>query len=100
MDDLETIIRDLIERKNALPEDSPEHRFVVRQLVGLRYSREEAGGIIEDLDPMGWGSYARPLKNKKQTGPKVDCSSSQAVHLDDRGDTSLLTSPPHGTQEG
>jgi hypothetical protein len=62
MDDLETIIRDLIERKNALPEDSPEHRFVVRQLVGLRYSREEAGGIIEDLDPMGWGSYARPLK--------------------------------------
>ena len=65
MDELENIIKDLIERKDALPEDSPEHRFVVRQLVGLRYSPEEAGGIIEDLDPMGWGSYARPLKIKK-----------------------------------
>jgi hypothetical protein len=30
MDELENIIRDLIERKNALPEDSPEHVFVVR----------------------------------------------------------------------
>ena len=100
MDDLESIIKDLIERKDALPEDSPEHRFVVRQLIGLRYSREEAGGIIEDLDPMGWGSYARPLKSKKQTGPKVGCASSQAVHLDDRGDTSLLTFPPRGTRGG
>jgi hypothetical protein len=66
MDELENIIRDLVERKNALPEDSPAHRFVVRQLTGLRYSRKEAGGIIEDLDPMGWGSYARPLKNVNQ----------------------------------
>jgi hypothetical protein len=30
-------------------------------LRGLPYSRELAGGIIEDLDPFGWGSYCRPL---------------------------------------
>ena len=93
--DLESIIKDLIERKDALPEDSPEHSFVVRQLIGLRYSREEAGGIIEDLDPMGWGSYARPLKIKKQTrptGPDLDCFSIQDVYPDDKDDTSLLTS--------
>ena len=26
--------------------NSPEHVFVVRQLIGLRYSREEAGGSL------------------------------------------------------
>jgi hypothetical protein len=26
-----------------------------RELTGLRYSYEEAGPIIEDLDPFGWG---------------------------------------------
>ena len=28
---------------------------------GLRYSYEDAGGIIEDLDPFGWGATCRPL---------------------------------------
>jgi len=41
------------------------------QLIGLRYSREEAGGIIQDLDPMGWGSYVRPLKSKKRRGRRL-----------------------------
>jgi hypothetical protein len=32
-----------------------------RELTGLRYSYEEAGPIIEDLDPFGWGGTCRPL---------------------------------------
>jgi len=54
------MIADLVDRKNACPEGSAERRFYVRQLTGLRYTFEEAGGIIEDLDPE-WGSYCRPL---------------------------------------
>jgi hypothetical protein len=30
--------------------DSPERKFINRILTGLRYSCDEAGGIIEDLD--------------------------------------------------
>jgi hypothetical protein len=32
-----------------------------RELTGLRYSYEDAGPIIEDLDPFGWGATCRPL---------------------------------------
>ena len=32
-----------------------------RELTGLRYSYEEAGPIIEDLDPFGWGGTCRTL---------------------------------------
>lgn len=63
-DELETTIRDLIKRKDALPEGSVERRFVVRQLIGLRYTREEAGGIIEDLDPMGWWETCRVARKR------------------------------------
>jgi hypothetical protein len=56
--DLETTIADLVERKNAEPLESPARRFLERQLAGLRYSYEEAGGMIEDLDPLYWGSSA------------------------------------------
>jgi hypothetical protein len=57
-----TTIRTLIERKRDLPEDSVERRFVDRQLAGLRYIREEAGGIIEDLDPFGWHETCRSAR--------------------------------------
>lgn len=61
MDDLEATIRDLIARKNALPEESAEYQLVVRELTGLRYSYEDAGPIIEELDPFGWGGATSPL---------------------------------------
>ena len=61
MDDLERTIAALIRRKNALPERSRERQLIDRELTGLRYSYEEAGGIIEDLDPWGWHMSARPL---------------------------------------
>jgi hypothetical protein len=32
-----------------------------RELTGLRYSYEEAGPIIEDSDPFGWGGTCRLL---------------------------------------
>jgi len=57
--ELEQTIAALIARKYAAPEGSAERRFLVRQLTGLRYSREEAGGIIEDLDPHDWASTVR-----------------------------------------
>jgi hypothetical protein len=60
MNDLEQTIARLVARKNAAVEGSAEHRMVVRQLTGLRYTREEAGPIIEDLDP-DWGSYCHRL---------------------------------------
>ena len=57
MNDLEQTIADLIARKDAAAPGSAQHRMAVRQLIGLRYTREEAGPIIEDLDPVDWGSY-------------------------------------------
>ena len=57
MDNLEQTIADLIARKNAAVEGSAEYRMAIRQLIGLRYSYKDAGPIIEDLDPFGWGSY-------------------------------------------
>jgi hypothetical protein len=53
---LEKAIADLIERKYAAPEGSAAYRLAVRELAGLRYSREEAGPTREDLDPWGWGA--------------------------------------------
>lgn len=58
--EMERTISDLVARKNAAAEGSAEHRMAVRQLIGLRYTCEEAGGIIEDLDPDGWGTYCHP----------------------------------------
>jgi hypothetical protein len=60
MDELEQTLREIIARKNAAEIDSPQYRFANRQLRGLRYTREGAGGIIEDLDPL-WGDTAEPL---------------------------------------
>ncbi len=65
---LERVIRDLVERKNAARDDSPEQAFYERQLRALRYTYEEAGGIIEDADPMGWGAYCRRFPDT--TGPQ------------------------------
>ena len=55
-DDLEQTIRQLIDRKNELPEESAEYAFTLRQLRGLLFSWGEAAGIIEDLDPWDWVS--------------------------------------------
>ena len=60
--ELEVIIRALVKRKNALPMDTPEYTFYERQLQALRYSHEEAGGIIEEADPRAWGCYCSPLE--------------------------------------
>ena len=58
--DLEQTMDALVHRKKNLNLDSPERRFINRILTGLRYSYEEAGGIIEDLD-FAWGATCRPL---------------------------------------
>jgi hypothetical protein len=70
MDDLERTIRDLIRRKDAAPEGSAERRLIERELSGLRFSREEAGPIMEDLDPLDWGSTA-PLRASAGTTGQV-----------------------------
>ena len=68
--DLEQTIADLIDRKKKLPEDSAEYQLIERELTGLRYSCEEAGGIMEDLDHFGWGGYCRPLESSPATEPR------------------------------
>jgi hypothetical protein len=70
MMDLEKIIDDLVYRKKDLDLDSPEYQFINRILMGLRYSYEDAGGIIEDLDPFGWGATCRPLAASPATEPR------------------------------
>ncbi len=55
LEDLEKILIELIDRKNAAPEGSAERRMALRQIAGLRHTREEAGPMIEDLDPFAWG---------------------------------------------
>ena len=57
--DLRKTIADLIKRKYEAVEGSPQHRFIVRRLANLRFSREEAGGIMEDLDPGRKQTHAR-----------------------------------------
>jgi hypothetical protein len=64
--DLEQTIDALVYRKEALDLDSPERKFINRILTGLRYSCEEAGGIIEDLD-FDWGATCRPLAASSAT---------------------------------
>ena len=54
--ELEQIIAELVEAKYAAPKGSAEYLMAKRQLAGLRYSRELAGPIMEDLDPRGWGA--------------------------------------------
>lgn len=54
-EELEAIIRRLVAEKNAAPKGSARRAMLVRQLEGLRHSYEEAEGIIEEADPMGWG---------------------------------------------
>ena len=36
----------------------------------MRYSYEDAGGIIENLDPFGWGATCRPLESTPATEPR------------------------------
>jgi len=38
--------------------------------MSLRYSYEEAGGIIEDLDTFGWGATCSPLRATPAQGPR------------------------------
>jgi hypothetical protein len=68
--DLEKIIDELVYRKKKLPLDSPEYQFIDRVPTDLRYSYEDAGGIIEDLDPIGWGSTCRPHAASPATEPR------------------------------
>jgi hypothetical protein len=63
---LEAIIADLVKRKNAAT--GAERKMLERELTGLRYSYKDAGPIIEDWAPIGWGSSARPLPVRE--GPK------------------------------
>jgi hypothetical protein len=57
---LEQTIDDLAYRKRIAPIDSAEWRLANNALIVLRYSCEEAGGIIEDLD-RDWGTtFRRP----------------------------------------
>jgi len=59
----------LVYRKKKLDLDSPERQLINRILTGLRYSYEDAGGIIEDLD-RDWGTCARPLRATPATEPR------------------------------
>jgi hypothetical protein len=68
--ELEQTIANLIDRKKNLPEDSAEYQLIERELRGLRYSCEHAGGIMEDLDHFGWGGYCRPLESTPATEPR------------------------------
>jgi hypothetical protein len=67
--DLEQTIDALVYRKKKLDLDSPERQLINRILTGLRYSYEDAGGIIEDLD-RDWGAPCRPLASSTATGPR------------------------------
>ena len=59
-DDLETIIGDIVWRKNEAPRGSAAWRMYVRQLAGLRYAHEDAERLIGWLDPVYWGDSVRP----------------------------------------
>jgi hypothetical protein len=71
MTKLEQTIRDLVKRKNACDMDSAEYAFYIRQLRAIRYSHENAGGIIEQADPRGWGCYCRELEDGNHPTGKV-----------------------------
>ena len=55
--ELHRLIAPIVARKNAAAEGSAQRLMAVRQLQGLRNTREEAGPIIESLDRDAWGSY-------------------------------------------
>jgi hypothetical protein len=71
--DLRKTIADLIKRKYEAVEGSPQHRFIVRRLANLRFSREEAGGIMEGLDP------GRKQTHDRDAAGGSDVSSGQAA---------------------
>jgi hypothetical protein len=67
---LEQTIDDLAYRKRIAPIDSAEWRLANNALIVLRYSCEEAGGIIEDLD-RDWGAtFRRPALVLPSTEPR------------------------------
>ena len=71
--DLEQTIDALVKRKRAALVDSAEWHLANNALIALRYSYEEAGGIIEDLD-RDWGTtFRRPAVASPSTEqqPKV-----------------------------
>jgi hypothetical protein len=74
MTPVERAIATLVERKNALPNGNPERRLLERELIGLRCPYEEAGGVIEDLNPE-WGSICRPLASSPATESRQACPS-------------------------
>ncbi len=69
-DELEAAITALIVCKYAAPEGSAERKMVIRQLAGLRFTREHAGPIMEKLDPWGWDA-ASPLPKFESEGPVI-----------------------------
>jgi hypothetical protein len=74
--ELEQLIAELIERKNAATKGSVERRLVVAELRVLRYTREMAGPIMEDLDPFGWHEWCAIVPN-----PEADPGSPTAKVL-------------------
>ena len=66
--DLEQTIDALVYRKRKLDLDSPERQLINRILTGLRYSCEDAGGIIEDLD-FDWGATVRLADDAQSPRP-------------------------------
>jgi hypothetical protein len=56
--ELEKTIAGLIKIKNAAPEGSAAYLLAKRALAGLRYSRELAGPIMEELDSWEWGAMS------------------------------------------
>jgi gamma-glutamyl-gamma-aminobutyrate hydrolase PuuD len=68
--DLEQTIVALVYRKKKLDLDSLERQLINRVLTGLRYSDEDAGGIIEDLD-FNWGAtFVLSLQRPRQSRGK------------------------------
>jgi hypothetical protein len=69
-----------------------------RELTGLRYSYEEAGPIIEDLDPFGWGGTCRPLPSSQQRSRE----SSNCTHWDLAADQTAFNDlfPRHSREQG
>jgi hypothetical protein len=68
--DLEQTIDELAYRKRIAPIDSAEWTLANNALIVLRYSCEEAGGLIEDLD-RDWGTtFRRPALVLPSTEPR------------------------------
>lgn len=64
---LERVIASLVEQRHAAPDGSAARRMAERQLKGLRYTYEGAGGIIEDLEMELGEDYGYSIKI---TGPR------------------------------